>query len=97
MSPTNPLLDPEGYVGDVPTGRPSYDPGEYPDVRAADLDAEQAALAAGGQVDDPPHDEDPDGGDADLAPFALGNGWYEIDGVKVQGKAKAREALEARG
>jgi hypothetical protein len=84
----NPLSDPEGYVGDVPTGRPSFAPGEYPDVRPAELAAEKDALDADAK----------DAGEADdLSAYAVGGGWYEINGERYHGKAKAQEALDAGG
>lgn len=96
MSPTNPLLDDAGYIGDVPTGRPSYDPGDYPDPRPPDLDAEQADLDAASADASKPAGSG-EGDDVDLSAYAVGGGWYEIDGERYQGKAKAQEALAARG
>jgi len=88
----NPLSDPDGYVGDVPSGRPSYAPDEDPDTRPADLMVEKAELDAASADGD--SDGVPDAEDVDS--YATGGGWYEIDGEKYHGKDAAQEALDAK-
>jgi hypothetical protein len=82
----NPMLDAEGYIGEVPTGRSSFNREAPPDTRPADLAEEiEVTPDASAEVQ----------GDA-LDEFAVGGGWYEIDGEKYHGKAAAQDALDAR-
>ena len=68
-------------------GNPLLDPSHYHG------DAPRGVGTAELGPDADPHAEAPGGADLDVAAYATGGGYYVIDGVKLHGKAAARERL----